>query len=482
MLKRTGIAAVIIAAIGLSGCGGGGTSGGTGSSDSFLFLTDAVNTSYDHVWTTVNKVDLVDSTGKLTTIFDSSASGGVTVDLPSLHPASGQQYMLLTGFSMPAGSYVGANVTVASALSMVPKGATSAESASFATATGGSTVLQTKFAGPISAGSSSNLVLDFNLANWNVSGGKVTATNDDFVQSDPHHGTIDSGSTSRGHYEGIVTGMGGTAPNYTFALGRGSCLVNVATSATTVVSNLDGSDNPILTNDARVEVSGTFDTTSKTLNASTITIDVGGSVPPASRTSGLVSATDLARNTITIQLQDCKGFQPQATSLTIVVTSTTAFVESNGVTDTEAQFFAALTAGKSVIEAKGSLSGKVFTATAIGIVPDHSEGNSGSGGGSSTDPKTVSVMGPTSTIDSVSGTFSLTLSRWTGGWQRPDAVFKVITTSKTTYSNKDAVLDFAAFFAALSTGTSVRVRGTLDRTTMTVTAEAIAIERPKSGN
>jgi hypothetical protein len=124
---------VFTCAVGLIGCGGGGSSTeGAGSSHAFLFLTDAINSNYDHVWTTVSKVDLVNSAGQTKTVYDSSSRGGQVVDLLSLHSAGGQKYLFLTGFAPPSGTFTGANITVYSKLSIVPKGSSNAVSATFA--------------------------------------------------------------------------------------------------------------------------------------------------------------------------------------------------------------------------------------------------------------------------------------------------------------------------------------------------------------
>jgi len=472
MLRRLAVCVFALSTVvGLVGCGGGGSEGTNSGSNAFLFLTGATNSNYDHVWATVTKVDLVSATGSATNVYDSTSTGGKVVDLLSLHNSSGQQYLLLTGFTAPAGSFTGANVTVSSKLSIVPKGSATAVSASFAGSNGASTVLAAKFGTPQSIAAEKDVVVNFNLANWSLNGTTVSAPNNQYVLCGPPNGPFGPITILGGSYYGTVSNLSGSAPNLAFTLGYGPSIqgpqgLSVTTNASTVLSNSDGSANPTLSNGENVAVEGTFDPTTNVLSASLISIQVGTLPPPPASVIGLVTADSLASNSITLTVSGCGGFQPISTSLTVDVTSTTAFVDLSGVTDTETQFFGALTPGTSVVQVQGTISGSTLTAASIQLAPSQGGGN----------PPTVSVQGPVSNIDAAADTFSLSLAQWTGGWQSPNAVISIVTSANTQYIVNGTTESATTFFGNLTPGSLVNVRGTrASATTSTVTATTITL-------
>lgn len=463
------------------GCGGGGSSAPTANTTANLFLTDAINSNYDHVWATVTKVDLVSSTGQTKSIYNMPSSGGQVVDLLSLHPASGQKYLLLAAFSAPSGSFTGANVTVSSSVSIMPKGSSTAVSAKFAGSTGGSTVLAAKFSSAVNFANSKNVIVDFDLANWNLNGSTISAANNQFVQGGPGNGPMLPGNCLGGNYFGTVSNLSGTAPAFTFSITQGPNVVNILTSSSTVLYNSDGSTNPTLANGEFVNVAGAFDATNNVVDATAIIIQVGALPPPPAFIFGQVSADSLANNTITVTTAGCAGFQPTATSLTIDVSSSTAFVDASGVTDTEAQFFANLTPGTTSVQVQGTISGSTVTAASVMIVSSTGVtggGGGNGGGGGAGNPIIVAVAGPVSNVNATSETFSITLANWTGGWQSPNSVLSVTTTSSTQYTSNGTTESAAAFFTSLTNSTMVQVRGTLDPTTSAVVATNVDLGSP----
>jgi hypothetical protein len=438
-------------------------------------MTDAINTGYDHVWVTVTKVDLVGAGGKATNIYDGTSSGGQVVDLLSLHDSSGQKYMLLSGFVAPTGTYTGANVTVSDTASVVPTGGTSAVSANFSGATGGIAVLPLSFGGTQTASSLNNLVIDFNLANWTLSGTTLSAASGPYLQfAASPAGLSDPTRQVSSDSFGVVSGVTGTAPTQAFTVTHGSQTVNVTTSPSTVLYDSDGSANPTLTDGETVDVAGTFDSTNDVVDASAIIINIGKDVPPPDRAVGLVTADNLSANTITLQENGCAGFMPTTSTMTVDVTANTKFIDATGVTDTQAQFYADLTAGTSVVATEGTISGSTLTANVIRLLP-------APGSGGTTRPLLVAVRGPVSAINATADTFTLTLERWEGDWQQANATLPVVTTAKTQYSSNGTAQDAATFFAGLSANASVNVRGTIAPNTKTVTAVIVSVGGPDSG-
>ncbi|MDR3692076.1 MAG: DUF4382 domain-containing protein [Fimbriimonas sp.] len=471
----------VVMGLGLSGCGGGGSESASGTPRANLYLTDAINTNYDHVWATVTKVDLVGSSGTATTVYTAGTAGGQVVDLLSLHDTTSQKYLLLTAFAAPAGIFTGVNVTVSSSLSIVPKGVTTAVTASFAGSSGSTTVLSAKFATPQNAASTKNLVVDFNLANWNLNGNTVSAPNNNYLQCGPPNGPIDPGHIVGGDYFGFVTGLAGTSPDFTLTLGSDLAVtsnqdVTISTNASTVLYNSDGSPNPTLANGEMVTVAGTYDSANNILVATAIIIQVGGLPPPPAGVIGTVTADSLSTNTITMTIDGCGGFEPPSTSITVNVSASTTFIDVSGVTDTEAEFFAALTAGSSEIQVQGTLTGSTIDAVSVQLIPTVSGGSPGGGGnGGPGQSHKVDVEGPVSNIDVSTQSFSVSVAMWTGGWQTPNAVLSVKTSTLTTYQVNDAAADAATFFGAVASGASVDVRGVLDPKTSTIAARSVRL-------
>jgi len=463
MRKRQGwiiLLASIVGSLLLTGCGGGGSAaGGGGGGNMSLFAVDDMNTGYDHVWVTIDKVDLVGA-GSTTNVFDATASGGKVVDLRTLHDGNGARFLLLGGCNTPAGSYTGINITLAPSVTVVPTGASTGVAATFSGATGPTFVMSLTF--PAQNISSTNkVVVDFNLANWTLSGTTVSAPNNAYLALGSTTGITDPTRHEPSDYDGAVSGVTGSAPTQTFTLTDGSHSMNVATSASTVLTNSDGSSNPALDNGEKVDVVGTYDTTNNVLNATNIRIHIGSDRSHAPMAHGLVTAFDPVANTITVAVHDCDEFQPTSTSLTINVDANTLFFGPTGVTDTHDQFFAALVANTSKVYAIGNLNGSTFTATKIEIQGD------GSG-------HELAVHGPASNVNATAFTFDVTASQSEGDDEvGSTTVLHVVTNSNTKFVNSGQLVDQPTFFNSLSTQSNVMVRGSLDKSTMTLTAELV---------
>jgi hypothetical protein len=174
---------------------------------------------------------------------------------------------------------------------------------------------------------------------------------------------------------------------------------------------------------------------------------------------GLVTAFDPVANTVTLKVHDCDGFQPTATTMTVNVDTTTTYFGPSGVTDTHDQFFGSLVVGTSQVYAVGSLNGSTFTATKIQVE------------GSSDTPHELAVHGTVSNVNATAFTFDITASQWEGDDSLSNsAVIHVVITSTTKLVSSGGVTDAATFFASLGTQPNVMVRGTWDKSSMTLTA------------
>lgn len=353
MLKKLLVLAAIVAAF--AGCGGGGSGGSNGLLS--LFVTDAMDGN-DAVWVTIHRIELLTASGS-ETVFSSDA--GVTVDVRSLHDASGHRFEFMGDDKVPGGTYTGVRVTMEKSLVVFAAGATTGTPMQFADAfndANGKTVVSYNFAAPmvLSAGDD-DLVIDFDLADWNEASGIVTpvlkAGSEDGLQDETRH--------EDGSYDGKVSGLLGTAPDQTFTLStHDHGTFNVKTDSNT---EFDGEDGlaAALANGSFVEVEGTYDTATNTLLAKKVSVEDGDQEPQ--KAEGSVTAFDAGAGTITITLHESEGFAPLSQTLTLDANAAGAkFYGPDETSKTKAEFFALLSAGVQV-KAKGTFDSGTNTLT-----------------------------------------------------------------------------------------------------------------------
>jgi hypothetical protein len=309
------------------------------------------------------------------------------------------------------------------------------------------------------------LVIDFDLANWTLTGTTVSATNNAFLKQGSSEGLDDEGRDEDSDQDGIVSNLSGTAPNFTFTITDGDDTINVATTAATIITNSDGSANATLANGQRVEVNGTFNTTTQLFDASDVVIRIGGDQDELTKVKGLVTAFDATAGTVTVSVEHAEGFMPTSTSITIQTTTNTRFFGWSGVSDSQTQFFSELMVNASRVGARGTLSGTTLTAKRIHII-----------GGASTDMtmRLVAVSGTSSNVSASAGTFDLMASEVEGAFFAEGQTIHVTTSSTTQFSNNGQSVTAEAFFAALNPTLVVQVRGTLDLPTLTLTADNVS--------
>lgn len=453
------------------GCGGSG-SGGSSGSGTDVFIQDDMNTNYSHVWVTIDQVSIVKN-GSTQVLFDGTANGGTgkVVDLLSLH-GTGAPLFLMLGQAAPVGPFQSVSVTVASSLSVVPTGSTTPIAATFQGATGSTfTMSLTLPTGPVGPGGQApipnGLLVDFDLANWNLNGTTVSATNNQFLSPGTWTGFGSPGNQVPNDFLGAISDLTGTAPNQTFTL-TGPFAVTVQTTASTVIFNADGTVSASLSaaenSGEMAMVSGSFDASTKTLTATSIRLVPATALPLAPAVGGVVQSDSASNGTITIQVASSDNWLPITMNLTIDVTSNTSLIDGSGVTDTPAEFFAALTAGTTRIFATGPISNGVMQATMVGIsMPLGSIGSGGQGG-------EVVLMGSPTNINATAGTFDLTVGAWEGKFTGPATTIHVTTGSGTTFNNNQSE---TSFFQSLTQTTKVAVRGNLTPSTDTVSAVAV---------
>jgi hypothetical protein len=450
----------------LAGCGGGGAS--SAFDGTRVFAQDDTNKSFSHVWVTIDKVTL-NGSSSTTTVFDDTAIGGRVVDLRSLwnDQSNAPQFLLLGQTNSSAGSYQSVSVTLEPGVSVVPSGSSSGVNATL----GGSGQPVTFTATIPSGGQGNSVVVDFNLSKWTLTGTTLSAPAGQYIAV-PIGTGVGSGNQHVGfQYFGQVGNLSGTAPNQTFTLNDGPHAVGtVQTGPSTVIYNIDGSANPALADGQQVLVAGKFDPAVNAIVATSVQILPTGTKVTTPHVMGVVTADDPNAGTLTVQPGFALMFLPGSASMQVAVSSSTTFMDASGVTDTEAEFFAAVTPGTTQIVASGTISGGVLQATTIKII------------GTTSTAAEAAFIGTPSNANASAGTFDLTIQQFQGMWRLGSTTIHVTTDAKTAFKSGSSTTTESAFFSSVDTNHMVFVRGNLDTSTSTLAATLVAVGGSFEGN
>jgi len=440
-VKGSILAVALVAAI---GCGGGGSGGGsaTPSAKRVGFFVSSTAGTYSHVWVNVRQATLVGPSGSVN-LFTSAT--GKSVDLASLSQSGKKLYAALGVGSVPQANFNKVQVTVDNSVTVIPQGATQGTKNTFAGASGATKTIS--FAA--SASGTLPIVANFNLSKWSVSGNQVTASCEGGDGSQ-----VGSGGQEAQDFEGTVGNLAGTAPALTFDITGDGATTHVICDANTVIANSDGSANPVLANNSRVDVLGTVDPTTLALMATSVTIRVGNAAQP-NRVAGTIAS--VTTDSFVLTVNDCHGLQPNSTTVTVATNATTAFQDANGITITAAQFFTAAVVGTSIC-AKGTYDQPSNTLTAATV--SIRQGDQGGGGGDGGNQE-VKVQGPVVTVDVPNSAFTMTIQHYEGALLTQGSTLNVVITATTQFNGTT--------LATLQAGTTLEVKGTYSGTTLTAT-------------
>lgn len=464
-LRLAGLSLLLTLVFGLSGCGGGGIGG---VSIARIIGTDDMNTGYDHVWVTVYSIDLVTSSGTVNAYTNAS---GLQVDLSSLHDSSGSRFLWFNNVNFPAGTYTGINVTVSNNVNVFPTAATTATAATFGSATNNFVMSLTYSAPKTVAAGHDDIVLDFNLANWTLTGATITAPGNAFLTEGSKTTLSDDTRWQKEDKTGTVTNLSGTPGSQTFSLGTSSTAPTVTTTSTTALFNSDGSANPSLAAGQTVTVFGTYSDSTNSITATGIEIQVNSANSPT-RVRGEVSNISTGAFTFNVSADDCERFVPDNSTLPVTTSSTTTFYDASGATTDQATFFSEIQNG-TVVRVAGTLSSGSFAATSVWLV---SGGNStsGTGEGEGNNHSHVKVSGTPSALNTTASTFTVSSQEWEGFWGHANLSVTVVYNSSTTWSQNGTSIDQATALGLIGSGTKVQVRGSIDPTTNQITATKIS--------
>jgi len=434
----------------LSGCGGGGGGGGSAATGTTrLFLTDGLDNN-QQVWVKVYQVRL-DST----VVFDDSV--GKVIDVRALSDATGKRFSLLNTKDIPAGSYSTATVVVDKSFVVFPVGATFGTNKQFSDDGGGKHNILVNFAPAVSVvPGSSNVVLDFDLASW-TDGATVTPV---VKRNSDDTGINDVTRHEAEDYSGTVASLAGTSPVQTFTMNSGGGTVNVSTTAATVIYTQAGATSPALANGTKVEVFGTYNTTTGNLEASKIKIEDESGHENDAEVKGMTANADPDLKTFEISVDEAHSFVPGKSIYTVVTNSSTTYRSASGAVITAADFFGLWVDGM-IIEVEGSVDGSGnFAARKVKI--DNS-------GGDGTEDN-IEIKGSPSNLNSNAETLTIALTEWSGFSGSAGKLVNVITDGSVIYYDKNGdSIDSDTFFTSAATaGMRVEAEGHWSGTSLLV--------------
>jgi hypothetical protein len=365
-----GLALAVVLPLMVTGCGGGsvGSSGGRLS----LFASDSFRDDYTSVWATLMKVEVIAADGSAVVVFDEPE--GKTLDLAALRDASGPRFAFLGNATVPEGDYKSVRVTFAPNLTVLPKEQSTTQALAIhpnvtRDASGNAVVTQPLAASRRLGTGSDDLVVDFDLANFKLQGGKLIPA---LLEGERTSLGVRSRHESE-DYEGTVSALTGNAGSQSFTLTYGPRTFTVKTDANTVVYRPGASTALALANGLRVEARGTYDPATDTLLATSVKIEDGassGSQTDEDEAKGAPSAVDANAGTFSLTIGRAEGFVPDRTVITVVTNAGTAFRGERGAVYAKADFFTRL-ATQPFVEAEGTYDPATGILTAKSVKLEH---------------------------------------------------------------------------------------------------------------
>lgn len=440
-----GLGAVLFA----GGCGGGGAASG-GSQPVSIFLTDSFSDDFDHVWTTVFKVEIVDDTGVVETMFDDPS--GRTVDLKSLRDQAGARYLFLGKGSASSRTHRLVRVTLANSMALVPTEGVSAQAVeigdSFPQDNLGRRVIEYPLGAPSNLGAGGqSLVIDFDLPGFAIVAGKLHP----LAQDSGRVGLDDANRHESSDLQGTITAISGNAPQLSFILTRqGHTSTTVSMDASTVVYNSNGVVSPVIVNGARVEVRGAYSVTLDRFVAREIEIETTDD-PPAEARGSIVVGSAQPEGSFEISVSAAHGFTPTRTQVRVIVSPSARYRSTAGLSMSKDEFFVALQSN-SRVEAEGVYDSNLNTLSAFRLKLD----------GDITEFREAEATGKAVSINTATHGFSLfPVTEW-DGFAHAGGTIAVTTNTATTYENSAGVsITRDQCFALLLFTAKTRVRGIL---------------------
>jgi hypothetical protein len=289
-----------------------------------------------------------------TTVY--SDTSGETINFCSLSAAT----ELLAAVSVSAGSYTSARVTFGTTVTLVGQSGTSTTvtvDPSVGTQSNGQVAIVVATPTQVQSGQTSALVVDFNLAEFQLVGSVLRPA------LGPGGPNLPSTEPCLGHLVGTVQNLvAGTS--FTLQSPGGGPAIAVDYSSSTAIADGQTGAAATLSNGLNVMVDGSFDPTTGIETATSITI---ADAPAAAAMSALgsVVSVDIPDGTFVLTVLNAQGFQPTTGTITVQTNSSTTFMMGNG----QQGSLSSLSAGMTV-NVNGTLTAQsTLTAQFVGVPP-----------------------------------------------------------------------------------------------------------------
>jgi hypothetical protein len=452
-----------------------------------LFVTTAPGRSaaFEHVWATIQKVELLDMQEKWVTVFESVE--GATLDLSRLNAAEGSRYHLLGCASVPPGrSYVRAKVTFGKSFQVFAPGANVAKTLPLAEAMGRDTQEMPAVTFPLEkprdlGGGREDLVLEFDLSKFETKAEGKDGKDETllpFVREGATTGLSELSRQEPARFVGTVGNItakeDGTA--FTLALEGGRTLAVQATEAT-VFHNDGPTPNPKLENGKQVAVFGILSPQSRNLIATAVAIHNGDTKPTSDIVTlrGVLSGVNPKAGTMAVTATQVHGLTPTMNAITVTVAPDAVLRSSGGVLLKPEEFYGALGAGRNAVATfQGTYEPVTGAMKATRIKLEEAMPGGGHEAAAHGTPKEVQADAGTLVLDS--------LTEWDGIAARGEGKgVPVVTTAATAFrDDKGEYLASTSFFTGAASGEkSVRVTGIYAGGVLTATRLDLLPPAPK---
>ncbi len=318
--KLAGFLAAMLSIVVVTGCGSSGTgstgltaTGGRAALD--VYITDGFSDQYKQVLATLFKIELTTDGTTFQTVFENTA--GQTLDLSSLASTT----ELLASVTVPEGTYTQARITYGDHITLVSNAGVStgvAVDSSIGTAANGQVTLTVATPARFQSNQTNAVTVDFKLAEFQLVGGKLRPSISCGSGMGPHPGGLHTGQL-----HGTITAVTGTT-GFTLVGDHGRTTTVALTSATTVISGQTGNVfTPAVGQSVIAE--GTFDPSTATLTATSVTLNDYTTVNHAGA-EGTVASVNSVAGSFELTVQRADGITLTGGTITVATDTNTRFM------------------------------------------------------------------------------------------------------------------------------------------------------------
>lgn len=327
------LAATVLIASALVGCGSGGGSTSAGGSQSGIggggnsgvmdiYVTDGAGgfrNTYSQVLVTLYQIQATSDGKTWQTLF--SDTNGITLNLVSFSSVA----ELIDSATIPAGTYTQVRVVIGDHITLVPKGGGSSINAPVASASNisvanGQAVITFNAPTTVPKGQNTNLVVDFNLGGFTLQNGKVVPD----VTLAPAPNFLTMSHTAQ--IAGTVSNL--SSNGFTLTTKHGATfavtLPGTATIANALWSPTEQCGAPAtLANGDVVGVKGALTPASRTIAATEVFVHVDSFITNHGHLTGTIASVDTTNKTFTVTVTEAVHIQPSSGTVTITTDQNT---------------------------------------------------------------------------------------------------------------------------------------------------------------